>query len=171
MVLCILLLPSQAEAKDCTLSPMTLTTNVMDFDTINAVAGGGSGNVIIGSNGNINYGAGYSGPGIGIGGQVTVTGDSGCKVNIYCMSTATLSDGAGNMMNLTNVQFTRSAQNYGGGTPCAGMATPVLTRGNVNKTYYFSGILDGSSGIPGYNPTFATSNIGGVGIIINVDYD
>jgi hypothetical protein len=109
LVLCILFLPSKAEAKDCTDRPMTLTTNVMDFDTINSVAGGGSGNIIIGSNGNINYGAGYSGPGIGIGGQLTVTGDSGCKVNIYCMPTAILSDGASNTMNLTNIQFTTSS--------------------------------------------------------------
>ena len=160
-----LLYPQSAEAKRCNRQPMNLSANIMDFETINTVAYGGYGNIIMGGNGNINYGAGYSGPGFGIGGQLTITADSGCKVSIYCMPTATLTDGTGNQMTLTNIEFNTSSRNYGGGTRCAGMNVPVDTNANVNKTYYFGGILDGTNGVPSFNPTFQQSIAAGRGLL------
>ncbi|GEM_PF-5464967 len=60
-------------AKSCAGEAMTLTSIVdLDFGSMEAALG--SGNIDMGSDGTVTYGTGYSGSGLGIGGQFQITG-------------------------------------------------------------------------------------------------
>lgn len=141
----------------------------LDFSSIDVT--NGSGNIDMGSDGVITYGAGYAGGGIGIGGQFRVNGTNGCKISIACAITATMSDGVGNILPLVNTKISDKASTFAQGTACAGLGTPVLTGEKINAVYYVGASINGSAGLPSSQPTFNTQFPAGTGIVINVTYD
>lgn len=153
----------------CSSTPITFSgVTALDFDTIEGIAG--TGTIDLGANGAIAYGAGYAGAGIGVGLAFTVNGTNGCKVSFECDASATMTDGSGNSVTVTNLEIGKTASAFGALTACQGLGTKVLTAQNIDKTYYMGGSVDGTGGIPA-GGSYSTSNAGGNRITITVTYD
>lgn len=121
------LLPISAWADD----PLTLTKQAdISFGTIDFIGSIGSGNVTIGTNGNITYGSNTSGSGIGTPAQLQITGPVGSSVTVSCATTGTIALPSGGVLNLPVVRFNIGAANTGSfatGTECTGIGQTVAT--------------------------------------------
>jgi len=140
----------------------------MDFGQTD-YSGGALGSINMGTNGNISYVGSFSGDGIGTAGQFLMTLIFGTNngVSIACDTNATLTNGAGASVSLTNIEFVVGSGNrtgYGSGTLCQGLGTTIspiaVTGGTSNRTVYIGGSLNISSPIP-VAGDYSTANSGG----------
>ncbi len=166
----VLCAPSFARA--CAGTPITFVNITdQDYDVIDGTAG--TGDVSMDADGDITYGAGYSGPGIGTAGVLYVSGTANCRVDISCATTATMSDGSGNTVGVQNIGIRKRRSNNTLHT-CQGLGTRITRlrlRNNVNNNdiYWESG-LDTASGVPGGGGTFSTSTSGGTSLMFEATY-
>lgn len=165
---------AMAVTTGCSTTPITFTEFVdMDFDVIDGLGPGGS--VDIGTNGNIDYGAGFSGDDNGAAGQVLINGTTNCSVLISCATTATMSDGGGNTFTMDSIETRlRDGRDFGGGAACLGIGVTSIRhrlRGNDNRNrLYIGGSLDTTAGLS-TGGTYQLSNAGGTTIAIQVVYE
>lgn len=140
----------------------------MDFDEIE-YTGGATGQIRMGTNGNISYLGSFSGNGIGTAGQFLVTSSFGVGLNVSvaCDTSATLTNGSGNAVTLNNIEFVLGSGNrtsFGNGRACQGTALPILplviTGGTATRTVYIGGQLNISSPIASAGG-YSTANSGG----------
>lgn len=157
--------------------PITLTgVTATSFGLIDVTIG--AGNIDMGTDGSIIYGAGYSGSGIGISGGLTINGDNGFKVDIFCTPTATMANSAGATMGIVGVEIivgrANKADVYGLGDPCLGLGTPALThriRKNAARNSLAVGMrINGTGGVPSGPGFYSTANPGGTAVTIDVVY-
>ena len=138
----------------------------------------GTGNIDMGTDGTITYGAGYSGAATGTPGGFVVTGDTGFTVDISCSATGVIANARGGTMNLTNIEFVidkgNNAGAFGTGNACLGVGNTSLSiaiRNNTSQNTFAVGMrIDGTSGVPFGAGLFSTSNAGGTPITFDVVY-
>lgn len=152
----------------------------MDFGMIDFGPAPGMGDTVsLGTDGTVGYAGGnFSGLGAGTAGSVDVTvGINGATVEVFCDSTATLSNGSGGSIDAVGLEVVpeNATGAYGAGAPCNGVAgaaaaSMVLNIGTLD-TFVFGGQLDGLTAVGfGTGGTFSTSNIGGDDVQVNVFY-
>lgn len=150
----------------------------IDFSNIEfSVAPGAGDTVSIGTNGNIVYAGNFGGLGTGTAGNVDVTfGTNGLTVEVFCDTTATLTNGAGASIDLVGIET--AAENAtggpGAGNPCNGVAgaaaaSLVLNTG-VLDSFKFGGQLDGATAAGFVSGNYSTGMAGGDDIQIDVFY-
>lgn len=151
----------------------------MAFNIVNYSAAPGAGDLVsLGTNGAITYGgANFSGLGTGTPGRVDVTtGTNGLTVEVYCDTSATLSDGAAGRINAISLEVSpeNSLGAYGTGQPCNGIsgapATNLILNTGVLDTFVLGGRLDGSTAINFGGGSFSTTNAGGDNVQVDVFY-
>jgi hypothetical protein len=145
-------------------------TNEVDINFGNVAVGGpiGAGSTVtMGTNGTIAYAGNFSsGGGATAPGSVTISGvPAGSTVQVSCSTTALLTDGLGNSIQVTglDVHSTPNRQNYS--ADCAGLGTVSITftfaTGTADKLWA-GGVLNGSTAsnanLTGF---FSTNNAGG----------
>lgn len=155
----------------CSGTPITFIVNSkLDFDTINGLTGRAN----LGGNGMMTYSGSMGGAGLGIGGQVEVSGEKNCNVLISCTTTATISDGS-NAVTVDSIEISfDTAVAFGSGATCQGLGTTVITQKLHNlsgkNTIFFGGSVDGTGTVPCCSPTFNTTNPGGNPVTLQVVY-
>ena len=132
------------------------------------VAAGASGNISLGTDASIMYGAGYSGAGTGTAGGFTLSGDAGFPVEISCQNTATLTNSFGGTLPISGVEVVANTEGTGGfgfGAPCQGTGTTAkiftLRTDSAENRFSYGVRIDGTGGVPGGGGSFSTSNPGG----------
>ena len=157
--------------------PITLTgVTETSFGLIDVTVG--AGNIDMGTNGNIVYGAGYSGSGVGIAGGFTINGDAGFNVNISCSATAVLANASGSTMTISAVEAVVDRANnagaFGAGSACSGLGNTIIVhsiRNNSAQNAIAVGMrINGTGGVPLGAGLFSTSNAGGVPVTFDVVY-
>lgn len=111
------------DASIVTRQAITLTeVSNLDFGTVDYAAVH-SGSVILGTNGIVSVtGSGLTSKGSPTAGNIQFSGDGSSTVEIACENSAILSDGNGNALALSAVEFsTTGGQAAGAGTPCGGL--------------------------------------------------
>lgn len=150
----------------------------IDFQSIEFSAIPGAGDTVsIGTDGNIVYAGNFNGFGVGTPGNVDVTvGTNGLTVEVFCDTTATLTDGAGASIDLIGIEAAaeNAAAGYGAGSACNGVAgaaatTLVLNLG-VLDSFKFGGQLDGATAAGFVSGSYSTGFAGGDDVQIDVFY-
>ena len=142
-------------------------TIAADFDVIGAT-GTASGNISLGTNDSITYGAGYDGSGIGTSGGFTLNGDPGFPVDVFCKTGATLATSGGDTMPISDVEVVADINGtgtFGAGNACQGLSTAAMVftiqSSTADNRFSFGVEIDGSGGVPSGDGTFSTSNPSG----------
>lgn len=163
------------------LAAITLGNEVdMDFDVIEFAAAPAAGdNADLGTDGSIAYAANFSGPGTGTAGSVDVTaGTDGNTVEVFCDTTATMTDGAGASIDVVSIEAAAEGAEaaFGAASACNGIAgaaatTMVLDIGTgTADRFSFGGRIDGATAAAFVAGAYSTANVGGDDIQINVFY-
>lgn len=151
-------------------------TSDMDFGTIefNGTPGGGD-FANMGTNGNIGYAGNFTGSGSGSPGGLTLAGvPNGTSLQVFCSQAATLSNGSGSSINLTDIEVAAegSVGAYGSGSGCNGIAgsaalTFSFTAGSTDEVFV-GGRLNGGTISGSLDGSFSTANGGGTPIEVSV---
>jgi hypothetical protein len=151
---------------------ITSTTN-MDYGKIMYTTPvNSSSHADIGTDGGLVFAGNFSsatGSTTGTAGQVTISNvQNGVTLEVYCDSTATLTNGAGASIKVTGLKVspegstgpyasTGSACNGSGGT----LATTMVYNGTTGDQFFFGGKLDGGTATNFTGGNYSTSNSGG----------
>lgn len=169
---------TQINAVAVFLNAITLNGEVdMDFGIVEfAAAPAGGDNADLGTDGSIAYAGNFSGTGTGTAGSVTVaTGSNGYTVEVFCDTTATMTDGAGASIDVVGIEVVEESLNgpYGGGNACQGpgtAATSLVLNTGVVDTFKFGGRIDGATAAAFVAGSYSTGNAGGDDVNIDVFY-
>jgi hypothetical protein len=149
----------------------------MDFNAINYGAAPGVGDTVsLGTNGTIIYAGTFTGGGTGTAGRVDVTaGTNGQVVEVFCDTTATLSNGLGGTIDAALEVTPENATGvYGAGLPCNGVSGAAASSFTLNvgtlDTFVFGGQLDGGTAAGFAGGTYSTANPGGGDVQVDVFY-
>lgn len=160
---------------------LTLANEVdMDFSDIDfSAAPAGGDTASLGTDGNITYAGNFSGGGTGTAGSVEVaTGTDGATVEVFCDTSATLTDGAGASIDAVSLEAVAEGAEgaFGTGGACAGVGGAAATTmvldigGGTADRFSFGGQLDGSTAAAFVAGSYSTANAGGDDIEIRVFY-
>jgi hypothetical protein len=146
----------------------------MDFGNIEFSRVPGSGDsVLLATNGSVSYeGSVFSGRGNGNAGSVEITaGAAGRTVEVHCDANATLSNGNGGEIVITDIEISTTPGAFGAGIACNGVNTQASfeLRGQ-NDVVLVGGRLDGSSVMDFTSGSYSTANDGGSSITIDILY-
>lgn len=149
----------------------------MDFNAINYGGAPVAGDLVsLGTNGTIVYAGAFTGAGTGTAGRVDVTaGTNGQVVEVFCDTTATLSNGAGGTI-MVSLEVTpeNATGAYGAGMPCNGVSGAAANSFTLNvgtlDTFVFGGQLDGGTAAGFSAGAYSTANPGGDDVQVNVFY-
>lgn len=144
----------------------TLTAGAdMDFGTVDVTSGalGASDYVTLGTNGALTDNGKFSVSGSGTAGSVTIGGVvNGESIDITCDNSATLTDGSGNSIQVTGINW---AAEDGTNTLCYSTmisdGTYFAYASGSNDQVFFGGKLDGSTASGTLSGSFSTANAGG----------
>ena len=162
------------------LDAITLNGEVnMDFDIVEFSAAPAAGDhADLGTNGTIAYLGNFSGGGTGVAGSVTIaTGTNGQIIEVFCDTTATMTDGAGASIDVVLIEA--AAQNVtgtfaGAGSVCNGVAgaaaTNLTMNGGVLDTFKFGGRVDGATAAAFVAGSYSTAFAGGDDVQVDIFY-
>lgn len=153
---------------------ITSTTN-MDYGSVFFGAVGATDRAHLGTNGGITYAGGFSGAGTGTAGRAVISGaTNGTVLEVFCSSTATLTNGAGASIQATGIEVdpTDSTGAIGTGSACNGIAGAAAMSFTYNtatrNSVYVGGSLNGSTAVGLIGGVYSSQNAGGSDILLSV---
>lgn len=164
------------------MAAITLTGSNMAFSkVIYSAAPTVAGDFVkVGTNGAATYGGVFSaGPGAATSaGDVTLTaGTNGQTIEVRCDITATMTNGAGASIDVTDIEVNKedATAAHGSGANCLGTGgaaatTLVLNLGTLDS-FKLGGMVDGSTAAAWAGGSFSTANAGGNDIQVDVVYN
>lgn len=144
----------------------------MNFGPITFAGNPQNGQITMGTNGAILYGASTSGSGVGTPGQVQITATAGSVVNIRCRNTARVAKVGSTTLNVGPIKVSMgTGQTYAAATQCAGLNTVILTHtisaNSSLNTLYVGGRLQTNNATVA-NGTYSATTSGGQLVTIRV---
>lgn len=161
------------------LTVLVLTPSAMQFGTVSysaapTVAGD---HVRLGTNSSATYGGVFTaGGGITAAGDVLIAGTYGSVIDVSCEATATMTNGTGASIDITDIEVARESATaaFGGGVACGGIGSNVLSWTltlTTDDNLKVGGQINGSTAVAWAGGSFSTANAGGSDIQIDIVYN